>query len=65
MGRVRVLIMGSAGRDFHNFTVAFRQNSRYEVVAFTVARIPNIAGRTMILALTAGCAQARRSVDIT
>jgi len=46
MERVRVLIMGAAGRDFHNFNVAFRQNPRYEVVAFTAAQIPNIEGRT-------------------
>jgi predicted GTPase len=46
MKRVRVLIMGAAGRDFHNFNVAFRQDPRYEVVAFTAAQIPNIAGRT-------------------
>jgi predicted GTPase len=46
MEQGRVLIMGAAGRDFHNFNVAFRQNPRYEVVAFTAAQIPNIAGRT-------------------
>jgi predicted GTPase len=46
MERIRVLIMGAAGRDFHNFNVAFRQNPRYEVAAFTAAQIPNIAGRT-------------------
>jgi len=37
--------MGAAGRDFHNFNVYFRNNSRYNVVAFTAAQIPNIAGR--------------------
>jgi predicted GTPase len=46
MERIRVLIMGAAGRDFHNFNVAFRKNPRYEVAAFTAAQIPNIAGRT-------------------
>ena len=46
MERVRVLIMGAAGRDFHNFNVAFRQNPRYEVVAFTAAQIPNIENLT-------------------
>ncbi len=46
MERVRVLIMGAAGRDFHNFNVVFRQNPRHEVVAFTAAQIPNIEGRT-------------------
>src|SRR3989338_1601814 len=43
--RARLLIMGAAGRDFHNFNVAFRDNPRYEVVAFTAAQIPNIDGR--------------------
>jgi predicted GTPase len=42
---IRVLIMGAAGRDFHNFNVAFRGHDRYEVVAFTATQIPNIAGR--------------------
>jgi predicted GTPase len=42
----RLLIMGAAGRDFHNFNVVFRDNPRYRVVAFTAAQIPNIAGRT-------------------
>lgn len=41
-----VVIMGAAGRDFHNFNVVFRDNARYRVVAFTAAQIPNIAGRT-------------------
>ncbi|MBC7241349.1 MAG: GTPase [Anaerolineae bacterium] len=43
--RARVLIMGAAGRDFHNFNVFFRQNPAYEVVAFTATQIPNIEGR--------------------
>ncbi len=43
--RTRVLILGAAGRDFHNFNTVFRRDSRYEVVAFTAAQIPNIAGR--------------------
>ena len=42
----RVLIMGAAGRDFHNFNVYFRDNPQYEVVAFTATQIPNIEGRT-------------------
>lgn len=42
----RVIIMGAAGRDFHNFNVHFRHNPAYEVVAFTAAQIPNIEGRT-------------------
>lgn len=41
----RVLIMGAAGRDFHNFNVCFRDNSLYEVVGFTASQIPNIDGR--------------------
>lgn len=46
MERIRILIMGAAGRDFHNFNVVFRDNPTYEVVAFTAAQIPNIVGRT-------------------
>ena len=42
----RVIIMGAAGRDFHNFNVQFRGNSDYEVVAFTATQIPDIEGRT-------------------
>lgn len=41
----KVIIMGAAGRDFHNFNVYFRNNSDYEVVAFTATQIPNIEGR--------------------
>src|SRR5213593_4891088 len=41
----RVLIMGAAGRDFHTFNTYFRENPSYEVVAFTAAQIPGIAGR--------------------
>ena len=41
----KVIIMGAAGRDFHNFNVYFRDNPRYEVVAFTAAQIPDIEGR--------------------
>jgi predicted GTPase len=40
-----VLIMGAAGRDFHNFNVVFRDNPDYNVVAFTATQIPNIDGR--------------------
>jgi len=39
------LIMGAAGRDFHNFNTYFRNNSSYRVVGFTAAQIPDIAGR--------------------
>lgn len=41
----RVVILGAAGRDFHNFNVVYRDNPAYRVVAFTAAQIPNIEGR--------------------
>lgn len=44
--RRRVLIMGAAGRDFHNFNVAYRDDESFEVVAFTATQIPGIEGRT-------------------
>lgn len=46
MPKDRVVIMGAAGRDFHNFNVYFRDNPNYEVVAFTATQIPNIERRT-------------------
>ncbi len=45
MKRIKTIIMGAAGRDFHNFNVLYRDNDRYEVVAFTATQIPNIDGR--------------------
>ncbi|NPV12184.1 MAG: GTPase [Ignavibacteria bacterium] len=45
MTRKRVIIMGAAGRDFHNFNVFYRNKEEYEVVAFTATQIPNIDGR--------------------
>jgi predicted GTPase len=45
MKPIRTLIMGAAGRDFHNFNVYYRNNPDYEVVAFTATQIPNIHGR--------------------
>ena len=45
MDRTKVVIMGAAGRDFHDFNVVFRDDPRYEVVAFTAAQIPFITGR--------------------
>ncbi len=45
MSPIRTLIMGAAGRDFHNFNVYFRNNPDYEVVAFTATQIPDIEGR--------------------
>ncbi|MEM2081545.1 MAG: cyclic 2,3-diphosphoglycerate synthase [Candidatus Bathyarchaeia archaeon] len=43
--RKKIIIMGAAGRDFHNFNVYFRNNSRYQVVAFTATQIPGIQCR--------------------
>ena len=45
MKRARFIIIGAAGRDFHNFNVLCRNNSDYEVVAFTAAQIPYISNR--------------------
>jgi predicted GTPase len=45
MPGIRVLIMGAAGRDFHNFNTFFREREDYRVVAFTATQIPNIEGR--------------------
>lgn len=42
----KVVILGAAGRDFHNFNVVFRDDPAYEVVAFTATQIPDIEGRT-------------------
>ena len=41
----KVIIMGAAGRDFHNFNIYFRDNTRYKVIGFTAAQIPDIEGR--------------------
>jgi predicted GTPase len=41
----RVVILGAAGRDFHNFNTVYRDNPDFEVVAFTATQIPDIAGR--------------------
>jgi predicted GTPase len=43
--RINTIIVGAAGRDFHNFNMVYRDNEQYNVVAFTAAQIPNIAGR--------------------
>jgi predicted GTPase len=45
MKQTKVLILGAAGRDFHNFNTVYRGDARYEVVAFTATQIPNIDGR--------------------
>lgn len=45
MEKKNIIIIGAAGRDFHNFNTYFRDNERYKVVAFTAAQIPDIDGR--------------------
>jgi predicted GTPase len=45
MEKRKVIIIGAAGRDFHNFNTFYRNNEAYNVVAFTAAQIPDIAGR--------------------
>jgi predicted GTPase len=45
MKRTKVVILGAAGRDFHNFNTIYKDNKNYEVVAFTATQIPNIDGR--------------------
>ncbi|MDD5657802.1 MAG: GTPase, partial [Elusimicrobia bacterium] len=44
-GKQNVIIMGAAGRDFHDFNVFWKHQPQYRVVAFTAAQIPDIAGR--------------------
>jgi predicted GTPase len=51
MAKIRTLIMGAAGRDFHNFNTFYRDKPSYEVVAFTATQIPNIEGRKYPAAL--------------
>jgi predicted GTPase len=51
MQRIRTVIMGAAGRDFHNFRVAYRDDPSVEVVAFTATQIPGIDSRTYPAAL--------------
>ena len=45
MSTTKTLIMGAAGRDFHNFNTFYRDNKQYDVVAFTATQIPDIEGR--------------------
>lgn len=52
MSPKRILIMGAAGRDFHNFNTFFRNNKDFEVIAFTATQIPNIDGRRYPAALS-------------
>src|SRR3954454_13119413 len=51
MNRTRVVIVGAAGRDFHNFNLVYRGREDVEVVAFTATQIPNIEGRVYPAAL--------------
>ena len=65
MKKKRIVIMGAAGRDFHNFNTVYRDNDGYEVVAITATQIPNIAGRKYpaapITAMIAAIAKKRRN----
>lgn len=45
MSRTNVIIIGAAGRDFHNFNTYYRDKEKYNVVAFTATQIPDIHGR--------------------
>ena len=54
MTKIRTIIMGAAGRDFHNFNTFFRDNEDYDVVAFTATQIPNIEGRKYPAELAGG-----------
>ena len=53
--RRKVLILGAAGRDFHDFNVVFRDDPRTQVVAFTAAQIPDIDGRPIRQSSPASC----------
>lgn len=53
--RKKVIIMGAAGRDFHDFNVFWKKQSSYEVIAFTAAQIPDIAGRVYPPELAGAC----------
>ena len=52
MKPIRTIILGAAGRDFHNFNTYFRDNDKYKVVAFTAAQIPNIENKRYPNSLT-------------
>jgi len=45
MKRIKTIILGAAGRDFHNFNTYFRDNENYEIIAFTATQIPDITDR--------------------
>ena len=60
----RVVVLGAAGRDFHNFNVLFRGDPAFRVVAFTATQIPDIDGRVYPAALAgAGYSDAIPIVD--
>ena len=54
MSKKKVIIIGAAGRDFHNFNTYYRDNEDYEVVAFTATQIPDIEGRKYPVELAGG-----------
>ncbi len=54
MARKKVILVGAAGRDFHNFNTYFRDNNEYQVVAFTATQIPDIEGRKYPPSLAGG-----------
>ncbi len=54
MARKKVIIMGAAGRDFHNFNTVFRDDANVEVLCFTATQIPDIEGRTYPFKLAGG-----------
>ena len=47
--KTRIVIMGVAGRDYHNFNTVYRDNPNFEVIAFTVTQIPNFRGQALHL----------------
>ena len=54
MAKKRIIIIGAAGRDFHNFNTVYRDNQDYEIVAFTATQIPEIDGRRYPAELAGG-----------
>jgi len=57
----KVVILGAAGRDFHNFNVVFRNNTAFQVVAFTATQIPNIDQRRYPPELAGGLYRLRKN----
>ena len=66
MAPTRVLIMGAAGRDFHNFNVFYRDSTDYPLVGLTASQIPDIDGRvypsSLAGALIEGCQSIRKTI---